>query len=294
MRCLVFGGTGMLGRAVVAEARARSWPALGLSREQADIADAADAADTAGGARLASWTESFRPEVVVNCAAFTQVDACEAEPERASRINGAAVASVAAAAARVGARLVHISTDYVFDGLASEPCAEDAPTGPLSVYGKTKLEGERHALAGDGGLVVRTSWLFGPGGANFVATMVGLIEAGKLPLRVVSDQHGCPTYAPFLARAVLDLAALGTTGIVHYRNREPASWYAFATEIARLWSGDAAVVPVATAEFPRPAPRPAYSVLDVTRFENLAGRRVERWVWGLAEYLALMRKGRSR
>jgi dTDP-4-dehydrorhamnose reductase len=285
MRCLVFGGTGMLGQAVVAEARARGWAALGLSREQADVED-----DT----RSASWTDSFKPEVVVNCAAFTQVDACEAEPERAARVNGAAVAGLAAAARQVGARLVHVSSDYVFDGKAGEPYAEDAPTAPLSAYGRSKLQGERHALDFERGLVMRTSWLFGPGGPNFAATMVKLIEGGKVPLRVVSDQHGCPTYAPFLARAVLDLAARGATGIVHYRNREAASWYSFAAEIARLWSGDTSVVPVATAEFPRPAPRPAYSVLDVTRFENLAGRRVERWIWGLAEYLALMRKGRSR
>jgi dTDP-4-dehydrorhamnose reductase len=198
----------------------------------------------------------------------------------------------------VGARLVHVSTDYVFDGTAREPYKETAPTGPLSVYGKSKLEGERRALEYDRALVVRTSWLFGPGGPNFVATMVGLIEAGKVPLRVVDDQVGCPTYAPFLASALLDLsqggARLGTTGIVHYRNREPVSWYAFATEIARQWAGGRVEVsPVTTAEFPRPAPRPAWSVLDVARFEEITGRLVEPWVWGLAETLARMRKGRS-
>jgi dTDP-4-dehydrorhamnose reductase len=290
MRCLVFGGTGMLGQAVVAEARSRGWAALGLSHTQADITDRE---------RLLGWADAFRPEVVVNCAAHTRVDACETETERAFEINDAAVANAAAVAERAGARLVHVSTDYVFDGAGSEPYPEDAPTAPLSVYGRSKLAGEAHALDCERGLVVRTSWLFGPGGPNFVATMVGLIEAGRVPLRVVRDQEGCPTYAPFLARALLDLARLGVTGVVHYRNREPVSWYAFAVEIARLWSGgpggsgEVEVVPVITAEFPRPAPRPAWSVLDVTHFEEQAGRRVEPWEWGLVETLAHLRQERE-
>jgi dTDP-4-dehydrorhamnose reductase len=285
MRCLVFGGTGMLGRAVVAEARSRGWAALGLAHSQADLTDRA---------RLLGWADDFRPDAVINCAAFTQVDACEAERERAFAVNGEGAGNAAAAAARAGARLVHVSTDYVFDGAGREPYREDAPTGPRSVYGRSKLAGESAALAWDRALVVRTSWLFGPGGPNFVATMVDLIEAGRLPLRVVADQEGCPTYAPFLARALLDLAARGATGLVHYANREPVSWYAFSTEIARLWSGAAEVVPIASAELPRPAPRPAYSVLDVTRFEAIAGRRVEPWGWGLVETLAALRQMRQR
>jgi dTDP-4-dehydrorhamnose reductase len=284
MRCLVLGGTGMLGRRVVAEARSRGWAALGLSRQQADVT---------GDGHLLGWAAAFRPEVVVNCAAHTRVDACETESERAFAVNAGGAARAAALAERAGARLVHVSTDYVFEGRGNEPYAEDAPTGPLSVYGQSKLEGERRALAYDRSVVVRTSWLFGPGGPNFVATMVNLIEAGRLPLRVVADQEGCPTYTGFLARALLDLAVLEASGIVHYRNREPVSWYAFAVAIARLWSGAADVVPVTTAEFPRPAPRPAYSVLDVGRFERLAGRRVEPWEWGLVETLAHLRETRK-
>jgi dTDP-4-dehydrorhamnose reductase len=284
MRCLVLGGTGMLGQAVVAEARSRGGAALGLSRAQGDVTRR-DA--------LLGWAEAFRPDVVVNCAAHTKVDACETETERAFAINGEGAGNAAELARRAGARLVHVSTDYVFDGRAGEPYREDSPAAPLSVYGRSKLEGERRALEYDRALVVRTSWLFGPGGPNFVATMVGLIEAGRLPLRVVDDQRGAPTCTRFLARALLDLAALGATGIVHYQNREPVSWYAFAVEIARLWSGAAEVIPVTTAEFPRPAPRPAWSVLDVGRFEQLAGRRVEPWEWGLVETLAWL-KGRNR
>lgn len=281
MRCLVLGGTGMLGRAVVAEARSRGWAAVGLSREQGDVTDRE---------RLAFWAGFFRPEAVINCAAYTKVDDCESAPERAFRVNGEAVAHVAAAAGSVGAHLVHVSTDYVFDGEAQEPYREDAPTAPLSVYGRSKLAGERHALAYDKGLVVRTSWLFGPRGPSFVATMVRRIEEGNLPLRVVDDQRGCPTYTRFLAAALLDLALRGATGVVHYRNREPASWYSFATAIARQWSSTAEVVPVKTAQFPRPARRPAWSVLAVDRFEEIVGRPVEPWDWGLAELLMWMRK----
>lgn len=285
MKCLVLGGAGMLGRAVVQEARSRGWEALGLSREQADVTDRV---------RLLEWARDFRPEAVVNCAAHAKVDACETEVERAFAVNAEGAGNAAVAAQSVGARLIHVSTDYVFDGTAREPYREDAPTGPLSVYGRSKLEGERRALEYDRALVVRTSWLFGPGGPNFVATMVGLIEAGRVPLRVVDDQAGAPTYTPFLASALLDLAGSGdATGIVHYRNREPVSWYAFAQAIARQWSEGVEVIPVTTAEFPRPAPRPAWSVLDVARFEEIAGRPVEPWEEGLSELLARMRKGRS-
>jgi dTDP-4-dehydrorhamnose reductase len=287
MRTLVLGGTGMLGRAMVTEARSRSLPVLGLSHAQADIRDRE---------RLLYWVDAFRPELIVNCAAYTKVDACEGEGrEPAFAINGEAVDNVVAAARTVGARIVHISTDYVFDGRGQEPYREDDPTGPLSAYGQSKLDGERRALAHDRATIVRTSWLFGPGGPNFVATIVRLIEEGKA-LRVVRDQQGAPTYTLFLARAVLDLAAEDVRGVVHFRNREPVSWYEFATEIAGLWSGTRRipeVVPVTTNEFPRPAPRPAFSVLDVARFEEAVGRRVEPWGWGLVDYLAALRKERK-
>ena len=290
MRALIFGGTGMLGRAVVAEARRRGKAALALAHGQADVTD---------GERVRYWVETFRPEVIVNCAAATRVDDCESDEAAATAVNGDAVGHLARAAAAAGAKLVQVSTDYVFDGRAglSDPptaYAEDAPTAPLSAYGRSKLAGERGALAGDGGdrnLVVRTSWLFGPGGPNFVAAIVRQIESGEIEngrrrLRVVDDQTGCPTYTPYLARAIWDLAAAGATGIVHYRNREPVTWCGFAREIVHLVDCAVEVVPVSTAELPRPAPRPGWSVLDVTRFERIVGRRVEPWGLGLVEYLA--------
>jgi dTDP-4-dehydrorhamnose reductase len=283
MRTLVLGGTGMLGRAVVAEARRRGWPALGLGRAHADIADRG---------ALRHWAHAFRPDVVVNCAAYAQVDDCEAQRERAFAVNGRAVANVAAVAAEAGARLVQVSTDYVFDGRAAAPYREDAPTAPLSVYGESKLLGEREAAGREGALVVRTSLLFGPGAANFVATIVDLLDRGG-PVRVVDDQVAAPTYAPFLARAILDLAPLPLQGIVHYRNREPVSRFELARTIARGWAPAAAVEPAKTADFPRPAARPAYSVLDVGRFEAAAGRPVEPWEWGLAQYLTDLKRERE-
>lgn len=280
MRGLIFGGTGMLGRAVVREARRRGVSALALSHGQADVTDRD---------RALYWADTFRPSVILNCAAYTQVDDCEANADRAYAVNDAAVGHLVEAAAEVGAQLVHVSTDYVFEGTATTPYREDDATGPRSVYGASKLAGEARALAAESALVVRPSWLFGPGGPNFAATMVRLIREGHTPLRVVDDQRGCPTYTPFLARALWDLAAIGpaggATGIVHYRNREPVTWYGFTREIAALFQKGAEVEPVTTADFPRPAPRPAYSVLDVQRFEELTGRRVEPWGLGLAEYI---------
>jgi dTDP-4-dehydrorhamnose reductase len=265
VRTLILGGTGMLGRAVTAAARRRGFPALALSHSQADVTDRE---------RLLYWVREFRPELVVNAAAYTKVDLCESERETAFAINGTALANVTAAAAASdatprGAVLLQVSTDYVFDGRGSVPYKEDDPTAPLSVYGESKLLGERLALQYDRALAVRTSWLFGPGGPNFVATIHRLLQGGK-PLKVVDDQRGGPTYTPYLAQALLDLAPLvrdGLQGVIHYQNREPVTWYGLA------------------AEFPRPAVRPAWSVLDVHRFETAVGRRVEPWEMGLSEYL---------
>lgn len=276
MRTLVFGGTGIVGRALVREGRGRGWPVLGTSHGQGDIADPR---------RVRDLCASFRPDLVVNCAAFTKVDLCESDPAAAFAINGRAVGNLVEAAESSGARLVHLSTDYVFDGRATVPLSEEHPTAPQSVYGASKLAGEQRALASAGTLVVRTSWVFGAGGGNFVDTIAGRIRQGQRTFRVVSDQIGAPTWAPFLARAVSDLGEWGVTGLVHYQNRPAVSWYEFAQEIARQLDPEVEVLPIPTAEAPRPAPRPAYSVLAVDRFEKLAGRAVESWQEGLASHL---------
>jgi dTDP-4-dehydrorhamnose reductase len=293
VRALVLGGTGMLGRQVVLEGRRRGHAVLGLSRVQADVTDR--------GALLA-WAREFRPEAVVNCAAMTAVDDCESQEERAFAVNARGVANAAAAARAAGARLVHVSTDYVFDGRAETPYAEDAATAPLSVYGRSKLAGEEEALGGSerggGGdgraLVVRTSWLFGPGGWNFVLNMLRQLARGTDPLRVVDDQVGRPTYTPYLARSIWDLLGPGAEGsgggLVHYGNREPVSWYGFAREIVASWKPAVQVAPVTTDVFPRPATRPAYSVLAVDRFEGVTGRPVESWRAGRGRYLDALRR----
>lgn len=244
----------------------------------------------------------FQPDVLYNCAAFTRVDDCESRPELAREVNGRAVAHLAAAAREHAATLVQVSTDYVFDGAAHAPYREDAAVGPLQEYGRSKLLGERAALAWERSIVVRTSWLFGPGGASFAATMVRMMTAGDAgavePLRVVDDQVGGPTYTPFLARALVELAVAAASGVVHYQNREAVSWHGFAAEIARRVAPERELRAVTSAEFPRPAPRPAYSVLDVGRFESIVGRAVESWRDGLEqclpELLAATRGDRGR
>jgi len=276
VRALVFGSRGLVGRALVRALRRRGAPVLGLGHAEADVTDAAAVTD---------WARRFRPEWIFNGAAFAAVDACESEPALAFAVNAAAVGNLTSAAAEIGAGLVHFSTDYVFDGVASAPYAEDAPPQPLSVYGASKLAGEERALAYGRALVVRSSWIFGEGGANFVDTLLRRMAAGETTLRVVGDQRGAPTYAPALAHAALALAAGGERGLVHYRGREPVSWYEFARAIAAEWDPAIAVERVASSEFPRPAKRPAYSVLDVTRCERLLGRRVEAWSCGLAAHL---------
>ena len=281
MRTLVFGGTGIVGSALVREGRSRGWPVLGLARGQGEITDRR---------RVDEICAAFRPDLIVNCAAFTQVDLCESAPEHAFAVNAAAVGNLVHAAGAAGARLVHLSTDYVFDGRSTTPYAEEHPTAPQSIYGASKLAGEEAALAGGRALVVRTSWVFGSGGPNFVDTIAGRIRGGQKSFRVVADQLGAPTWAPFLARAVSDLGEWGTTGLVHYQNRPTLSWYEFAREIARRLDPEVEVAPIPTSEAPRPAERPAYSVLAVDRFENLAGRSVESWEDGLTRHLGRIQR----
>jgi dTDP-4-dehydrorhamnose reductase len=281
VRALIFGASGLLGRPLARELERRGVEHRALDRVAADITDAA---------RVSEVVRSFAPDVLYNCAAFTRVDDCESEAERAHLVNGRAVGHLAAAARAAGALLVQVSTDYVFDGAGRAPYREEAATAPLQEYGRSKLEGEHRALAWERSLVVRTSWLFGAGGPSFVATMLRLFAASD-PVRVVDDQVGCPTYTPFLARALADLAERGARGVVHYRNAGPVSWHGFATAIARRAAPGREVIPVTTAQFVRPARRPAYSVLDVARFEEIAGRPVERWSDGLDDCLRALASG---
>lgn len=208
--------------------------------------------------------------LVINCAAYTDVDGAESHEDEATAVNGAGVWHLAERCAAIGATLVHYSTDYVFDGLARVPYAVDHPRAPRSAYGRSKAEGER-ALEASGAafLCVRTSWLYAAGGSNFVKTIAGLC-ATKTSIRVVSDQHGRPTCAPELVRTTRALLDAGARGFFHACDSGECSWHEFATAIAAQVNPACAVEPCTTDEFPRPAPRPAYSVLDLSRTEALS------------------------
>ena len=251
MRWLVTGAGGMLGRDLTRLLRAT--PGVRVHAFTRAELDLCDAAAVAGAVRVVA------PDVVVNCAGWTDVDGAESDEARAMAVNGTAVAGLAQASAERGARLLQISTDYVFDGAARAPYPEDAPTGPLNAYGRTKLAGER---AAQGHYVVRTEWLYGAHGRSFARTMATLAAAGK-PVRVVTDQVGQPTWTADLAERLLLLGAgQAPPGVYHATNAGRTSWYDFAKRIYALAGADPGLVePVTTAVFPRPATRPAYSVL---------------------------------
>jgi dTDP-4-dehydrorhamnose reductase len=273
---LVTGSRGQLGRALLAEAGRRGLDAEGYDLDTLDITDAG---------AVERLVQRLRPEVVINCAAITDVDGCESQPDLAMAVNGEAVGHLARACASAGAVLVQVSTDYVFSGETNRPWREEDPTAPLSVYGRSKLRGEEEARQTGRHLIVRTAWLFGPGGRNFVEAILGQIEAGRTRLQVVADQRGCPTYAPDLAAAILDLLEAGTEGLVHVANRGETTWHGFAQAIVELAGADVEVEPVATEGVPRPARRPRYSVLDTSRLRAILGRDLPGWRDALARYL---------
>lgn len=280
-RVLVTGAAGMLGRAVTAEFGRRGEEVLSLSRRELDITDPA-------AVRSALW--QLRPRVVVNCAAFTDVDGAEASRERAFLVNGLGPGNLALACREVNAVLVHVSTDYIFDGRKGEPYVVYDPPNPLNAYGKSKLWGER-AVAEAGGrcFIVRTSWLFGPGGRNFVETMLR-IGRERGAARVVSDQRGCPTYTVDLARAIADLLESGRYGTYHVTNSGSTTWYEFAAAIFKLAGLEVELAPCSTAEFPRPAQRPLYSVLDPFPLKETTGYLLPPWVDALERYLSERQK----
>jgi dTDP-4-dehydrorhamnose reductase len=256
MRLLVTGAAGMLGRDVVAAAGDAGHDARALARADLDITDAA---------AVRSAVLAARPDAVINCAAWTDVDGAEAAEEQATAVNGAGAGNLAAAAAESGALLLHVSSDYVFDGRSEEPYEEDAPTGPAGAYGRSKLAGE-HAVAAAGGrsAIVRSAWVFGPHGKNFVDTMRRL-GSERDEIAVVDDQVGCPTYTGHLAAALLQVAERGTTGVMHVAGGGRCSWFDLAVATFEETGLTCRVRRQSTADAGRPAPRPAFSVLSSTR-----------------------------
>jgi dTDP-4-dehydrorhamnose reductase len=274
VKLLVTGAAGMLGRDVMLAAGNAGHDVVGFGRAELDITDAA---------ALAKKFDLERPDVVINCAAWTDVDGAEAAEPEAFAVNGAGAGNVAAAAAQVGASVVYVSSDYVFDGAKAAPYVESDQVAPLSAYGRTKLAGEEATVAANKRhFVVRSAWLFGVGGPNFVETMLRLAASGNEVL-VVRDQVGSPTYTWHLAYGIVRLIEGIEFGIHHMGAAGQCSWYEFAREIFEQAKVECKVLSITTEEFGRPAPRPPFSALTSQREHAI---RLPSWQDGLAGYLA--------
>jgi dTDP-4-dehydrorhamnose reductase len=274
MRILVTGAGGMLGHDVVRAAEFVNHEVVALPHSELDIADAR---------AVRRALEREAPDTVVNCAAWTDVDGAEADPDGAMRLNADAAGVLAAVAADLGASIAQPSTDYVFDGEKAEPYVESDQPNPLSVYGATKLAGESAvAVTNPRHFVVRTSWLFGATGANFVETMLRLgRDLGEVV--VVRDQVGCPTYTGHLADALVRLVEGEDYGLHHVAGAGECSWFDFAVEIFKQAGVECRTLSCSTEEFPRPARRPAHSVLATERDYAI---HLPEWQEGLRSYLA--------
>jgi dTDP-4-dehydrorhamnose reductase len=281
MRVLVAGAAGMLGLDVLRAGERAGYELVGVDLPELDITDAA---------AVQGALERIAPDAVLNCAAWTDVDGAETHVEQAHAVNADGAGNLARAAAHAELPLLHVSTDYVFDGEAcldrtGAPRAyvESDPTEPRSVYGQSKLAGERQVLdASPRHAVVRSAWLFGIGGRNFAETMLKLADE-RDAVQVVTDQVGCPTWTGHLAPALLGLLERDVSGVVHLAGAGQISWHGFAAEIFRQAEVDCRVEAASTADMQRPAPRPAWSVLESQREEVLP---LPPWQDGLAGYLA--------
>lgn len=275
-RILVTGGHGLLGREIE-EGLRRRFDVRVTDRHDCDVTRPSE---------IRREIDSYLPDAVVHCAAYTAVDRAESEPEKAHAINAEGTRNVARACRETGALLVTFGTDYVFDGALSRPYREEDPPRPLSVYGKSKLAAEEAIReAGTEHLLVRTQWLYGPAGRNFVLTILEKARAGGT-LRVVSDQTGCPTYSKDLAQAVLKLMDAGARGTVHFSNEGETTWYGLARFVLeRVAPGPSILLAAATRELPYPAPRPAYSVLGKERYRRITGESPRPWQVAVKEFL---------
>jgi dTDP-4-dehydrorhamnose reductase len=274
MRLLVTGAAGMLGTDVTAAAERAGHAVIPLTRRALDVLD-----PVAVRAAIAA----ARPDAVVHCAAWTDVDGAEADETAATTLNGAAAGHVAAAAAAVGALTVHISSDYVFDGSAHEPYVESDPTAPLGAYGRSKHAGELAVAEAAPGAhaIVRTAWLFGAHGGNFVATMLRLAD-DRDAVTVVDDQIGCPTFTGHLAPALVEIAARRLAGVRHVAGGGACTWHDLAAATFAATEADVTLKRGRSADLGRPAPRPAYSVLRTERPDTPL---LPPWQEGLHAYL---------
>ena len=278
MRVMLTGAGGMLAHALRDSVTAHI-ELIALTRDQLDIGDRS---------QVERVVSSIRPHVIVNAAAYSKVDAAESVPQTADQVNGHALGFLAEAALRIDAKVVHFSSDYVFDGTASRPYDEASVTNPISAYGRSKLLGE-HALRASAArhLIIRTQWLFGPEGRNFPAVMWSRARSA-LPPRVVNDQTGSPTYTPDLAAATWSL--LDHEGTIHVVNAGSTTWYGVAQQVFRRAGAEHLLEPCTSAEYPTPAPRPAYSVLSTARLRGLRGD-LPGWSDALDRYLEQIASG---
>ena len=281
MRILLTGGAGQLGRDLFDSATAAGHEVRATTRADCDITSPSAVRDA---------LEDANPEVLINCAAWTKVDAAESDPDAAFRDNALGPRVLAAACAARDVLLVHMSTDYVFDGNATSPIDEWQTPNPRSTYGASKLAGENEVRAiARRHLVVRTSWLYGRDGPNFVRTMLRAAGQGR-PLRVVADQLGSPTWTGHLAPALLRVIARDLPGTFHLTNSGVVSWHGFAEAIIAATGGSALVTAITTAEYPTVAPRPPYSVLDNRVWRLLGEAPLPDWQDGLSSYVARLRE----
>jgi len=291
MRLALIGANGMLAT-MLKQKIPPTCDVHGFDLPDFDITDAALVHDLLG---------RLQPDVIINCAAFTRVDLCESKQEEAFRVNGQGPGLLAAVAYEIGALLLHVSTDFVFAGAANTPYNEEATTDPLSIYGKSKLAGELAIINSplERYYIVRTSWLYGPGGGNFVETIIRLAKERE-ELGIVADQHGTPTYTGDLADAIVKLVTGHPSpvtdhtsppyGLYHFSNEGECSWYDFACEIVSQLREQGAgpkvktIKPLRTEEYPVPAKRPAYSVMSKEKYKAETGMQIPQWQQSLREY----------
>lgn len=279
-KALVLGGSGLVGQALVKALADSGCSVVAPSRQELDFT-ATDASD-----RLADLVDQEKPGIIFNCVAYTQVDAAEDDEDVATLLNRGVPSMLARLAKEKPVRLVHFSTDFVFNGKSHIPYKPEDPTDPLSVYGKTKRAGEEVLLAADLAdlLIVRSAWIFGPGRKNFVSTILGLCPEKRM-LTVVHDQIGSPTYAPDLVLYVIKLVESGARGIFHVVNSGKASWCELASEAVRFAQLECTVLPIASAQYPQKAVRPAFSVLDCEGLERMTGIMPRPWPQALRDYI---------
>ena len=275
MKALIIGGKGLLGTNI-ASVLDKTFDLTICDIDTWDITDRASGE---------SHIEKYHPDVLINLAAMTDVDGCEDKRESAKRINAYGAGVVADLCKGHNVRFVHISTDYVFDGKKTIPYKENDLPNPMSVYGTTKLMGERAILEKNpSSLIIRAQWLYGKGGENFISKVINIAKQSGA-LRVVNDQRGSPTYAKDLAEPLIALIEKGKTGIYHLANSGSCTWFEFAGEIFRLLAIDTAIIPISSEELERKAKRPSYSVFDMWKFQKDTGLKMRPWQEALREYL---------